>query len=76
MDAVVSSINVAHTAERHATTEAEVLKAQGDSEQVQAEPAAEDCDSEQCLGVSVVTGSLVCFAYTWTAGLGVVNVYQ
>jgi len=34
VDAVVSGINVAHTAERHATAETEVLKAQGDSEQV------------------------------------------
>jgi len=34
VDAVVSGIDVAQTAERHAAAETEVLKAQGDSEQV------------------------------------------
>ena len=35
VDAVVSGIDVAQTAERHAAAETEVLKSQGDSEQVQ-----------------------------------------
>lgn len=34
VDAVVGSNEVAHAAERHATAEAEVVKAQGDAEQV------------------------------------------
>ncbi len=34
VEAVVSGIDVAQTAERHAAAETEVLKAQGDSEQV------------------------------------------
>ncbi len=34
VEAVVSGIDVAQTAERHAAAESEVLKAQGDSEQV------------------------------------------
>lgn len=34
VDAVVSGIDVAQTAERHAAAETEVLKSQGDSEQV------------------------------------------
>ena len=34
VDAVVGSSEVAHAAERHATAEAEVVKAQGDAEQV------------------------------------------
>ena len=34
VDAVASGINMAQTAERHAAAESEVLKAQGDSEQV------------------------------------------
>lgn len=34
VDAVMASTEVAHTAERHAAAETEVLKAQGDAEQV------------------------------------------
>ena len=37
VEAVVSGVDVAQTAERHAAAESEVLKAQGDSEQVRHE---------------------------------------
>ena len=49
VDAVVATIEVAQTAERHAAAETQVLKAQGDAEQVSdSGPAVPRCGSRVC----------------------------